>query len=125
MSAKTDIETFLERAAQALAAAEETRLGNVRERCLRAAAAWTDMAERLQHVENARATHEAEKQRSLDSGQAMAPAWPANLESKKSKTNEHQSQQTERDQVNASLTRGLSREADERARTPSRPNDCL
>jgi hypothetical protein len=42
----TDLETYLKRADQALAEANATTLDNVRQRCLRAEAAWRAMAAR-------------------------------------------------------------------------------
>jgi hypothetical protein len=51
-----DLETYLERAEDARAQAEAATLTNVRERCLRAEAAWRQMAERAQHTEKMRAT---------------------------------------------------------------------
>lgn len=51
-----DLETYLERADDARAQAEAATLVNVRERCLRAEAAWRQMAARAQHTEKMRAT---------------------------------------------------------------------
>ena len=51
-----DIETFLARADQARADANETTLENVRERCLRSEEAWRDMAERVLRTEKMRET---------------------------------------------------------------------
>lgn len=47
--------TFRENAAAAQADADAATLDNVRDRCLRAAAAWEAMAERQERVERARA----------------------------------------------------------------------
>jgi hypothetical protein len=47
--------TFRENAAVAQAQADAATLDNVRDRCLRAAAAWEAMAERQERVERARA----------------------------------------------------------------------
>jgi hypothetical protein len=49
------------RAAQCRADADAATLANVRERCLRAEAAWTAMAERGERTEAMRATREAAK----------------------------------------------------------------
>lgn len=51
-----DLETYLERAEDARAQAETATLANVRERCLRAEAAWREMAARVQRTEKMRAT---------------------------------------------------------------------
>lgn len=49
---------FRANAAQCRADAESATLANVRERCLRAEAAWLDMADRQERVESARAVRE-------------------------------------------------------------------
>lgn len=49
------------RAAEARADAVQTSLDNVRERCLRSAAAWQDMADRAARGDRARAEQEARK----------------------------------------------------------------
>jgi hypothetical protein len=49
---------FRANAAQCRADANAATLANVRERCLRAEAAWLDMAERQERVETARAVRE-------------------------------------------------------------------
>jgi hypothetical protein len=54
-------EFFLARAAEARAEAEAAILANVRDRCLRAAAAWSGMADRAERTEKQRAKTEAEK----------------------------------------------------------------
>jgi hypothetical protein len=59
----TDRETYLARAAEARANAESAALENVRERCLRAEAAWIQMAKRVERAEIMRATLLAEKER--------------------------------------------------------------
>ena len=51
----TEKETFLARAAQAKAEADMATLDNVRERCLRAASAWDQMASRAERAEKMRA----------------------------------------------------------------------
>lgn len=90
MSTRTDLETYLERAAEARAAADKSTLDNVRQRCLRAAAAWTEMAERARRTETMRTALLAEKERAADGGQPPAPSWPANIESKKPRIQEQQ-----------------------------------
>ncbi len=57
----TDRETFLARAAEARAAADAALLDNVRDRCLRSEAAWSEMAARAERTEKLRAAKEAEK----------------------------------------------------------------
>ena len=57
----TDRETFLARAAEARAAADAASLDNVRDRCLRSEAAWSEMAARAERTEKLRAAKEAEK----------------------------------------------------------------
>jgi hypothetical protein len=52
---------YLTRAAEARADAERATLGNVRERCLRAAAAWDAMAARAHRTDTLRARQEAAK----------------------------------------------------------------
>lgn len=54
-------ESYREHAAQARADAEAATLENVRERCLRAEAAWLAMAERQQRIDTARAERDAPK----------------------------------------------------------------
>jgi hypothetical protein len=49
------------RAAEARADADAATLDNVRDRCLRAAAAWEAMAARAQRTDTLRAKHESEK----------------------------------------------------------------
>ena len=51
-----DFETYLERAEEARAQAEAATLVNVRERCLRAEAAWREMATRVERTDKMRAT---------------------------------------------------------------------
>lgn len=52
---------YLVRAAEARADAEAATLANVRDRCLRAEAAWNEMAARAARTERMRARTEAEK----------------------------------------------------------------
>lgn len=54
-------EFYLERAAQARRDADAAELENVRERCLRSAAVWEDMAQRSERTGQMRARAEAEK----------------------------------------------------------------
>lgn len=61
MPSMTDRETFLARAAEARAQANDTKLDNVRERCLRSEAAWTEMADRAARTERMRQTLIADK----------------------------------------------------------------
>lgn len=57
----TNQEIYLARAAEAKADAAEATLANVRDRCLRAEAAWSDMAARAGRTEKMRARLDAEK----------------------------------------------------------------
>ncbi len=57
----TDRETFLARAAEARRDADAAMLDNVRDRCLRSEAAWSDMAARAERTEKMRAARDAEK----------------------------------------------------------------
>ena len=57
----THHEFYLERAAEARRDAEATPLQNVRERCLRAAEAWEQMAARVERTGRMRAETEARK----------------------------------------------------------------
>jgi hypothetical protein len=57
----TQYDFYAARAAQARADAERTGLENVRDRCLRAAAAWDGMADRVKRTAAFRAEHEAAK----------------------------------------------------------------
>jgi len=57
----TDRETFLARAAAARQDADSALLDNVRERCLRSEAAWSEMAARAERTEKMRAARDAEK----------------------------------------------------------------
>ena len=51
-----DLEMYLARAKDARAEADAATLDNVRERCLRAEAAWREMAARAQRTERMRET---------------------------------------------------------------------
>jgi hypothetical protein len=57
----THHEFYLERASAARREAGEATLDNVRDRCLRAAAAWDEMASRAARTERMRAETEARK----------------------------------------------------------------
>ena len=67
----TDRETFLARAAEARADADLAMLDNVRDRCLRSEAAWSEMAARAERTEKMRAARDAEK-----AAMAAAPMPP-------------------------------------------------
>lgn len=56
-----DRDLYRLRAEQARAEADEATLDNVRQRCLRAEAAWMEMAVRAERTEKMRADHEAQK----------------------------------------------------------------
>lgn len=56
-----DRDLYLQRAAEARTEADKAMLANVRERCLRAADAWAQMAERAERTERLRESHEAAK----------------------------------------------------------------
>lgn len=56
-----DHHLFLLRAAEARSEAEASLLENVKERCLRSEAAWTEMAARAERTEQRRLEREAEK----------------------------------------------------------------
>lgn len=56
-----DREVYLIRAGQARAEADQATLENVRERCLRAEAAWMEMAARAERTEKMRAAQLADK----------------------------------------------------------------
>ncbi|HEY0626973.1 MAG TPA: hypothetical protein VGD10_09590 [Allosphingosinicella sp.] len=57
----TNQELYLARAAEARAEAEIASLTNVRDRCLRAEAAWLSMAARAERTDRMRARLETEK----------------------------------------------------------------
>jgi DNA-binding transcriptional regulator YdaS (Cro superfamily) len=71
MSSQLDF--YLARAAEARADAEAATLDNVRDRCLRAAAAWDAMAARAHRGDAMRARQEADKA-ALAQTDAAAPA---------------------------------------------------
>lgn len=66
MSVNSDF--YLARAAESAQAAREADLANVRERCLRAEAAWRTMAERLLKSEAGRQAQAAGKLREQEAG---------------------------------------------------------
>ena len=71
----THHEFYLERAAAARRDANEATLANVRERSLRAAAAWEEMAARAARTERMRAETEAKKaMEAAAAAQMPAPA---------------------------------------------------
>lgn len=57
----THYQFYLDRAADARRDADAATLSNVRDRCLRAAMAWEDMASRVARTEKMRAETEARK----------------------------------------------------------------
>jgi hypothetical protein len=69
----THHEFYLERAAAARRDASEANLDNVRDRCLRAAAAWDEMASRAARTERMRAETEAKKAMEAAAAAAAAP----------------------------------------------------
>ena len=60
-SLNTQLELYLERAAKARADADAATLENVRDRCLRSAAAWSEMAAQIERTEHLRFENEAVK----------------------------------------------------------------
>lgn len=70
-----DFDLYQQRAAEARADADAAILDNVRDRCLRAEAAWQAMAERAARTERMRATLEAHKAAALaDAAETALPA---------------------------------------------------
>lgn len=61
----SQLDFYLVRAAEARRDADSATLDNVRERCLRAEAAWNEMAARADRGEKMRARLEAEKAASI------------------------------------------------------------
>ena len=74
MSVTSDF--YLTRAADCAREAEQTRLDNVRDRCLRSEAAWRTMAERVLRSETSKSKQEAEKA-SLGAPGLSAPSLSA------------------------------------------------
>ena len=79
MAHLNDRETFAARAAEARADADAATLDNVRDRCLRAEAAWLAMAERAERNETMRATLLAKK--AADLAEAAEAALPETTDS--------------------------------------------
>ena len=65
---------YLDRAADARRHADAATLTKVRERCLRAAAAWDDMANRVARTERMRAETEAKKAAEALAAETVAAA---------------------------------------------------
>lgn len=57
----THLEFYLQRAAEARADADTATLANVRDRCLRSAEAWSQMAQRAEKAERLRCENETAK----------------------------------------------------------------
>lgn len=72
MSAQLDF--YRARAAEARSDAESATLENVRQRCLRAAAAWDDMADRAARTDRMRARQDAEKAAAAAAAPPLAAA---------------------------------------------------
>ena len=68
---------YAARAAEALADANSALLDNVRDRCLRSAAAWEAMAARAQRSDTFRAKQAAEKQAAASAEAALVMAATA------------------------------------------------
>jgi hypothetical protein len=66
----TQKELFLLRAGEARAEAEAATLANVRERCLRAEAAWLEMAARAERTDRMRVSAERAKAAKLEAAAA-------------------------------------------------------
>lgn len=66
MALFTQLQFYLARAEQARADADAATLDNVRDRCLRSEAAWTQLAERAAKTEQLRVAHEAAKAAALE-----------------------------------------------------------
>ena len=62
---------YAARAAEALADADKATLANVRDRCLRAAAAWETMAARAHRSDTFRAKQAAEKQEAAEAASTL------------------------------------------------------
>jgi hypothetical protein len=71
---------YIARATEARADAERATLDNVRDRCLRAAAAWDAMAARAHRTETMRAKQEAAKAAQRDAEAEAAAATPVAAE---------------------------------------------
>ena len=75
----THHEFYLERAAAARRDADEATLANVRDRCMRAAAAWDEMAARAARTERMRAETEAKKAMEAAAAHAAQAQTPATV----------------------------------------------
>ena len=73
MSATVDF--YLTRATESAQAAKDTNLVNVRERCLRAEAAWRTMAERMLKVEHKK-RQDALAKADHATGEESSVSWP-------------------------------------------------
>jgi hypothetical protein len=71
-----DHETFMIRAGQARADANAATLDNVRDRCLRAEAAWLEMAARAERTEKMRTSQLAAKAAQVEAAAALAQEQP-------------------------------------------------
>ena len=71
MVTMTDRETYLIRAEEARAQADATTLDNVRQRCLRSAEAWNEMAARAERTEQMRQTLLADKEKAAAEAAAV------------------------------------------------------
>jgi hypothetical protein len=69
-----DYDLYIQRAAEARSDADAAILANVRDRCLRAEAAWKAMADRAARTENMRASLEAHKAATLAAAAEIAEA---------------------------------------------------
>ena len=69
-----DYDLYIQRAEEARSDADDAVLANVRDRCLRAEAAWKAMADRAARTENMRASLEAHKAAALAAAAADAEA---------------------------------------------------
>ena len=72
------LEMYVERAAQCRLEASETTLANVRDRCLRSAAAWESMADQLRVTETYRAA-EAVRKSEQSAAPDPTPHWRSSL----------------------------------------------
>lgn len=72
-----DLEIYLTRAAEAREAADQTQLQNVKDRCLRAASAWEQMADRVRKTEKMRKTLDEEKKKIALGKEEPTARWPS------------------------------------------------
>ena len=73
----SNLDFYLARAAEARADADNASLDNVRDRCLRAAAAWDAMAQRAHRGDTFRAKLAAEKEAAAGAAANLVSAAPA------------------------------------------------